>query len=457
VALKGKDKVDIIRNQIRAYKSMQTVPELKKLKRPEKGAVSFLLSLLIELVGPEVIKQIIISFLTKNLIKGENSIKNSLKNLLVSDNSSKGSNIPNEIKNGFKIPLNKLDKCGAVLKTDPNTKEGKDMIIPGSMDDHLQKSINNTLNSFSFSNYKSVLETQYNNSDDTISLKSHTSQNNNSFSLFLVNYIDSMNIINSKPLIKTVIDFMFGNLTPLKYSIECLIEKLKTDKILEKIKDDVSEDDVVLFDFTNKELNDIEKEAEQLIKGNKKIDLGCGFMEMNFDIDEINNIIDGLENIGESSIQQVTNVVDNMENHVASNNLTTVQQKENQSTVKNGFARGFLEIIELYLIRQAILGPQMQMLFMLIDVFKGNLDIVGGELQDSSESLTQDLKNRKSLIKNLTKQTKSIITQAIFEKFTTECNKLKSSIIPKYAKDVFGIYGKQMAGLIGIRDQGVIG
>ncbi len=458
MGFKNKNKIDIIRNVIKAYKAMQTVPELKTTKNPQKGIVGFLLVLLIELVGPEVIKEVIISFLTKNLIKGENSIKNSLKNLLTSDTSSKGSNIPNFIKNGFKISLSKLDKCGSVLKTDPNSKEGKDMIFPGSMDDHLQKSINNTPNSFN--NYKSVLETKYNDSDDTITLKSHSSQDNNSLSLFLINYIDSLNIINSKPIIKTVIDFMFGNLTPLKYSRECLIEKLKTDKILEKIKDEEGEeDDDKLFNFTNEELNNIEKEAEQLIKGNREIDMGCGFMEMNFDIDEINGIIDELENTGPSSIQQVTNVVNNMENHVVSNNLTSNQQKENNQTVKSGFLRGFLEMIEFYLIRQAILGPQMQMLFTLVDIFKGNLtvDPITGEVIDPSDSTTQDLKNRKSLVKNLTKQTKSIITQAIFERFTKECNQLKGSIISKYAKDVFGVYGRQMLGLIGIRDQGIIG
>mgnify|MGYP001619515771 FL=1 len=332
------------------------------------------------------------------------------------------------------------------------------MIIPGSVDDHLQNSINNNANNFN--NYKDILETKYNDNDDTISVRLNSSQDNKSFSLFLISFIESLSIINSRPLIKTVIDYMFGNVTPLIYSSNDLIEKLKTDKILEKIKDEngTGEDnDDKIFDFTNQELKEIEKEAEQLIKGNKQIDMGCGLVEMNFDISELNDIIDELNPTGPPSIQQATNVVNNMQNHVASNNLITKQQKENEQTVKSGFLRGFLEVIEIYLIRQAILGPQMTMLFILVDVFKGNISLdPNGQIIDSSDSTTQDLKNRKSLVKDLTKQTKSIITKAIYERFTKECGQLKNSIIKKYVKDVFDTYSKQLLGLLGMKSQGII-
>lgn len=458
MAFKNKNKIDLIRDVIRAYKAMQTVPELKTIKKPQGGIIGLLLFLLIELVGPEVVKQIIISFLTKNLDKGETSIKSSLKNLLSSDSSSKNSGISNILKStgtGIKIPMKKIDKCG-FLKINPLSKEGKDMIIPGSMDNHLQTSINNNPNNFN--NYKGVLQTKYDDSDDTLLLKLDSSQNNKSFSSFLVSYIDSLNIINSRPLIKIVIDYMFGNLTPLLFSKTCIIDKLKSDKMIEKMKDDEETmDDDKIFDFTSQELKEIEEKAEQLSKGNNKVDLGCGFMDMTFNTEELNSIIDGLESTGPSSIQQMTNVIDSMENHVISNNLTTIQQKENSQTVKSGFLRGFLEQIEFVLIRQALLGPQMIMLFTLVDIFKGNLTLdVNGQVIDPSDSTTDDLKNRKSLVKNLTKQTKSIITKAIYDRFTKECNELKNSIMEKYFKDVISMYGKQLLSLLGIRERGII-
>ena len=98
MGVKNKDKIDIIRDKIRAYKSMQTVPELKKLKKPEKGIIPFMLTILTELVGPEILKEIIVSFLTKSLIGAEISIKNSLKKSLSSDSSSKNAKIPDYLK-----------------------------------------------------------------------------------------------------------------------------------------------------------------------------------------------------------------------------------------------------------------------------------------------------------------------------------------------------------------------
>lgn len=206
MGVKNKDKIDIIRDKIRAYKSMQTVPELKKLKKPEKGIIPFMLTILTELVGPEILKEIIVSFLTKSLIGAEISIKNSLKKSLSSDSSSKNAKIPDYLKSngsGIKIPLKKLDKEG-ITKLDPNTNEGKNAISNGSFDKHLQNTANGPGGDWPQSN--PVLNTSYDNNTDSVLIKTNSNQDDKSFAKLLDVFIDSMIIISARPLIAAIVE-----------------------------------------------------------------------------------------------------------------------------------------------------------------------------------------------------------------------------------------------------------
>ena len=455
MAFKNKDKIDVIRDKIKAYKSMQTVPELKKLKKPEKGIIPFMLTILIELVGPEILKEIIVSFLTKGLISAEKSIKNSLKKSLSSDSSSKNAKIPDYLKSngsGIKIPLKKLDKEG-ITKLDPNTNEGKNAMSDGSLDKHLQNTANGPGGDWPQSN--PVLNTSYDDNTDSILVKANSNQDDKPFAKFLDVFIDSMIIITARPLVSAVVDLLFGTLSLKLHTRQELIDKIKTEKIINKIKDEESDDKI--FNFTTEELLEIENQANQLFNGTKEIDLGCGLEKMTFNIKDLNNIIDQLSLIEPQSISNMSSVMDNLGNSVISQNLPSNKQ-ENVSTIKQGFFRKFLEILEFYLIKQSILGPQMQLIFTMVDLFKGNLTIDPntGEVIDNSDSTTDDIKKRKGLIKNVVSQVKGVLTKAIFETLKKHCEQLKGSIIKKYVKDVFDTYSKQLLGLLGVKSTGII-
>ena len=117
-----------------------------------------------------------------------------------------------------------------------------------------------------------------------------------------------------------------------------------------------------------------------------------------------------------------------------------------------------MEILEFILLRSVVIGPQAQLLFILVDVFKGNITLDGNNtIVDPSNTTTQDLKNRKSLIKNIVRQIKGILVKSVFSTFKKECDGLKNNIIPIYLKDVFTTYRKQLLGLFGVRDSGIIG
>ena len=455
MGFKNKDKIDIIRDKIKAYKSMQTVPELKKLKKPEKGIIPFMLTILIELVGSEIIKEIIVSFLTKELINAELLIKNSLKKNLVSDSSTKSAKIPNYLKSsgsGIKIPLKKLDKEG-ITKLDPNSDEGKNAMSDNGLDKHFQNTVNGPGGDWPQSS--PVLNTNYDDNTDSVIIKANSSQDDKSFANFLSGFIDSMIIITSRPLVSAIIDLLFGTILSKLFTLQGLIDKIKTERIINKIKNE--EDDDKLFSFTNEELVEIENEANQLFNGVKEIDLGCGLERMTFNIKDLNTIIEQLSLIDPQSIENINNLMDSLGNSVISQNLSPDNQ-ENVSTIKQGFFRKFLEILEFYLIKQSILGPQMQLVFTMVDLFKGNLSIdpVTGEVIDNSNSTSDDIKQRKGLIKNIVSQVKGILIKVIFETLKKHCDQLKSSIVQKYVKDVFDTYSKQLLGLLGVRSQGII-
>ena len=448
MGFKNKNKIDVIRDILRSYKAMQTVPQLDRVNRPEKGALSFMVFLLIELVGAAIVKQLIVKFLTKELGNSEKSMKDSLKSSTTSDSSTKGSSMPNYLKSngsGIKIPLKKLDKEG-VIRQDPNTQEGKDMLPDGSFEKHLQNTVNGPPGQ---TTYKNTITTEYNDSDETVTIKSHSSQDNKLFSNFINILIDGFVLISTRLVIKTIIDFIFGNLSSLRFTQRELVEKLKTDTIINKIK----EEDNNPFNLSKGELNDIEDQSTKISKGINEIDLGCGKLPISFDNSELNGILSGTSLVEPQSIQVIDNMMDNLSNQV----VKTANSKENEETIRQGFLRKFLEILEFILLRSAVIGPQSQLLFILIDVFKGNITLDGNNtIVDPSNTTTQDLNNRKGLIKNVVRQIKGILVKSVFSTFKKECDDLKNSIIPIYIKDVFTTYRKQLLSLFGIRDSGII-
>jgi hypothetical protein len=252
--------------------------------------------------------------------------------------------------------------------------------------------------------------------------------------------IDSLVIINSRVLVTIIVDYLFGLLSSKRFSQKQLVEKLKTDTIINKIKNEENDP----FNLSKEELIEIDSQATLLSKGVKEIDLGCGTMEVSFDIETLNNTVDTLSLQGPQSIK----VVDDMLTSLSDEVIKSANQKEDEETIKQGFLRNFLEILEFALIRSVIMGPQSQLLFTLVDDFK--------DIPDTAETTTQELNNRKELVKSIVKQIKGMLVKSVYDTFEIECRDLKNDIVPIYIKDVSLTYAKQLGGLFGIRDQGII-
>lgn len=134
-----------------------------------------------------------------------------------------------------------------------------------------------------------------------------------SFEKFLLKFLNSVKILDLSLLMTTILDVIFGTVSSLTdVGAERLKDYYKTKAIVDKILDreGLSEPgtpiiyDNSFFNFSKKERDFIDFKASSVLNGGNLSDLGCGTVESNIDIDDLDSFFNELQSIKPSLVKE---------------------------------------------------------------------------------------------------------------------------------------------------------
>ncbi len=288
----------------------------------DTNPLTFLTDLLTALVGLESLQDIIVNIFEDHLDSIELNIKNGLKrelnNIVSCDINPQ---IPqNLIDDGVDLDLKKIDFNNLFL-TSPNSSLGKLLYI----DDDLNTFIYNAIQNGGDTNWNNILTFKFNEvgqQNNILNIRVNSTYAQTKKLKDLNNdFIDNIDLFDSKTLLNDLIDDVMGSITSLQTKTQTqLLDELKVKSIIDKVMN--QNDDMVIddsfFEFNNEDLTELNLNSVNKIKGVKVIDLSNP-VELNLPISDLNAMNIQMDNsnstnfgdIMRSSLDSITNVVTN--------------------------------------------------------------------------------------------------------------------------------------------------
>lgn len=410
-----------------------------------KDPISFLLKILISVVGVNVVKDILKSILIKELPNIDLLIKNVIKNSLIKSDDNTGLD-GNLLVNGFDTPVKDID-YNKNFQGSGNNSMYLSNNTSNSLDAVMYKSIGNYGSNESFNG----LNVKYNSSNDMMNIKptSNTTKNQ-----LLGNLIDNIQFLNKNVILVSIIDLLFGSIvSTLGKNKNDLLTDESFNKIIQKYVE--SEDETEnLFYLSPEELNDISITIDNRLNNKLPLDFGCSDYNSFIDIETLNEIlnssdqIDALDNQVNTLLPQNPSL-NNMDD-LSPNKLNKVNKQinnnnkfTNNTATKDKVYNDLVSKIVQVIIKNSILSPQAILLQKLnYRIITGNNDISNG---------LDILKNQQNLFKCISQQVKDSITQIIFKRVKTEItNKVKPLAIA-VATEKLANYEGLLASLVKIK------
>jgi len=368
----------------------------------KKEIIPFLLDLLVKLKGSNAVQKSTGDLLTNFVKKAEPLLKSTLKTQLLPFNSNQS--IPsNFISNGYDIPVKKIDNYGK-LKTNPDSTTGS--LIYSDNNQNFDKSSYNAIRNPGTEVNSSNVSLKFNEISDTMTIKPLNSSD--TIGTFLNNYVDGIELINSKEFNTQITNEIFGNISSQQNkSYEQIVAEQKLKKIIDKL---INNEDSL--DLTDQDIKDIQTESENIEKGINVLDLGCGFFNTSIDLDQTKDFIYNIS--GSTDPEFVANQYSNLLN----SSLGNQSLGQNETTAKDSFFKRIIKKIISILVTAITTTPQIMVLKILIESFKN-----GGVLTMPSSS-EEDIKSSRNLSECLANSVKSEINKFIYNAIVGELLKI---------------------------------
>lgn len=378
-----------------------------------KDSIIFIITLLIKIIGIEIMKDVLRDILNKNIKDIDNQIKLVLKQELLSDDNER--NVGYDMVNdGVVLPVKSIDYSGKLSQS--NTVD----------DNTIDKSIKESIDSNGQTKNFETLDITYNNNNDSVTYKA---KNNEKYNVFMGNLIEKTTFINEKRIINDVINLLFGTLT---FSLLKTRKELELDENFNKIINKVIENDNVndeIFNLSIDEINAIDKKIEDNLNGVYNLDFDCSFIGTQIDIETLNEILnsDDIYNALDNTFNNLlpsnnpdlslygggTNQNDN--NKLNINTINNNKFNNNRSTKENIY-KNFMNGVTTIIIKNSILSPQNIVLFNIYKkVIENNNEIYSG---------VDILKSQKNILNCLNKNVKDKIANALYKKLKKEVLKI---------------------------------
>lgn len=220
-------------------------------------------------------------------------------------------NIPSPLPT-IKVKPDNIDFTD-MLKIDPNSDVGS-MLYGTSPNDDFNWFLYDLMQTGGSGNWKNIVNVSYNQTTEEFDMTIDGSYQGKSFNQFLIDFINSIELLTLATLIPRILNILTGvlgaNLPNINTSIEKLLALEKVNKLQDKFnntdpcKEDYVYDDSY-FKFTNEEEYEMENIANQKKSGIVYLDLGCGLLPVTIDVQTIKGISDNIKNAPPSKVDVV--------------------------------------------------------------------------------------------------------------------------------------------------------
>lgn len=428
------DKKKNIFTTIGAYSSMG---DTKKQPEPTikfssinngKDIVPLLLDILKVTVGSKALQDLTGEVFGKFIDIIEPQLKTTLKNQTIQYNSN--DKLPNDFKqNGYEIPLKNID-INNKFKVDPKTKSGNlvyDQSVP-SFDNSAYDAIQNSGTDIKFGN----LSLNYNNTSNSFNYKPNLENNSDpSISDFTTSFIDNTTIINKKEFITKTLNSIYGTISNTENkTLEEISNELQVEKMIENL---INDDDS--FSLTSEELNQIQKDAEDIRNGGIYYDMGCGLMEAKLSIDDFANLINSISGSTDThGIGKALN--DSIDKSLEGNEGLA----NNSDTVRDGFFSRLFKKILNTLVQAITTAPQIRTILGIVSGFQNNGKIDIGNPKE-------DLKKFKAFLICMIKKAMEMLNKFIYDIVVGFLISLITPLLKKIVKEKINQYSQTIKSL----------
>jgi len=414
------DKRSVI-NQVGVYKSLDEEQKPALLNdtfssiNNKDNSFSFIINVMNSIAGTEAVKSTIGKIFSGLIKEVEPKLKTSLKKQLTQSNSDQ--EFSSTFKtNGITTSVKSIDNKNK-FKTNPNSNTGS--LIYGSPSDSFDATAYDAIqNSGNFETYNN-LSIKYIESSDSFQIKPNSSLGNQNVGEFFNSYIDNTEILNEKEIISSVMDSVYGTLSNNQNKTS---EQIYNELVLEQSLKQVIEGDDS-FEISPEDNDKLLNKAQEISKGIINYDMGCGLISSKLNFDDFDKLI---KNISGSTDPYY--VGDQLESTIDESSTSPETTNQNKETVKNGFFELLINTFILKIIEALTAAPQILVLFAIMDKLQGGIGSLSNNVVDTA-------KNFKTLIKCLSKEIKTLISEFLFLLAVSYLIKLLKPVIKRVIKE----------------------
>jgi len=419
------------------------------------NSLSFLTDLLKSLTGLDSLKDIFIDIMGSKLPDIENEVKTNLKRELNSIISCKiNPKIPDNIlynSDGINLAIGKIDFNDMFL-TSPNSKSGKLLyrdIDSGLNSEDFDTFLYNTIQSDNEESWGSrttsndILTFKFNEVGDVnnslnIRVSEHYSNGSKTLKDLNNDYVDSLNLFNSKELLNKLVDDNYGTISKAtSKNKEQIINELKIDKIIDNIinQDDDVEIDNSFFEFDDDDLTNFNINATEKEIGIKVIDTTEKYpTDININkLLEVNEWIDDTDEVNLKN--RITDTINALSMDVLKNVPNVDKYSVNIDFIHN-MTKKLINVIS-----KVIISPK------LITILAINHRVVH---QEDFNGSIDFIKQNKYLMKSIFNNVRDIIINLLLSKVMKEIETLVINGIIKTNKEKIKNKSAVISGLVGL-------
>lgn len=397
------------------------------LTNNSQDVIKYILSLVKDIKGEEIIKIYLTDVLVKLLPDYNQLIRDTLKNALTSDIDEEP--IPNSFyTDGINIKLKDVDKNNDI-KEDTLPDFQKDL---ESFERKIYESVNSGGLTFDFPRVNPLLTLAYIKDNETINIKPKFVNNKKDF---IHNLIDSVVFINTPKIIYDIMDLLFGS---VKFQKKYSRKQYYDDEVLNYTLNNLLSTDNITdkaFEINEQQLGLINKKTDQLLNGGSYLDFNCDYKVLAIDYNQVLNLInDDVNNFVNNLDIEITENLTDIPDEVATDDLSQ-QDLLNSNTElrrlqKNQDVSASLSFVHDDLIKSIVIIIVKNTIFGVIGAMIINLFNKLNNIQDSF-----DINNIRRLIKCVLPPLKDKLTEFLFELLKKEIQLIIIPLAKKILKE----------------------
>lgn len=346
-----------------------------------------------------------------------------------------------------KFKLSEIDFNG-LLKTNPNTNLGSTFFGKDSSDD-LNWFLHDLIQGNNTASWNGLINFSYDSSSEEITATLDSGAQNKNFDAFLVDYLDYTDLYTREQFLAKIVDNTTGSLTAAlkSTSLDSLIAQEKTNAVQKNInnsdpcKEEYQNDDDY-YTFTNDELFNIEKIANEKYLGITTLDLGCGLVDSKMDVDVFNTLFNDVKN---TPSNQSSLVIENSMTTI-NNNLTSNVSDTDKSVSKISLNAKMLESIPVIL-TNVIFEPKIVVLYLM------SSKIINGPINTTEPNVKVNnsfdySKATKVFFEFVTRESLAALLEIVFKQVKTEILKLVTETASRIVKEQLALKSKAISNVL---------